>query len=1171
MRPYLKAIAFMTLIPWLFGLACLRPAFAQSTYTAQLRGTVKDASGAVVPKATVTVTNPATQVSVAETTDDVGRYIFTALKPASYSIKIEAAGFKTLVRSNVELRVSQQTDLDFTLELGEVTETVQVTSESTLLNTVSATLGTEVTNRYIVDMPLLDRGLTQLTFLAPGVTEVPGAGADDIKGTNFVSNGQRNGTAEVRLDGALASVSESGEGGNTIVNYQPSLEIIQEFKVSNNSYSAEYGNNGGTVVSIVTKSGTNDFHGSGWWFARRPRFDANDFYSNRDGQPKGDYKKDEWGGSIGGPIKKQKTFFFFDFLKTRNNSPDAFTTTVPTAAQKQGDFSQTFNDDGTLQQVFNPYDVHQDADGNYIRTPFAGNIIPNSMIDPVARNMMALYPDPTGSGDPITGRNNFTKKFVSTNPSYQFDIKIDHMVTDKTRIAGRYSRAHTTGDNPYPSLHDNPTLLDGGISRENDQNIMLEHNWSPTPTILWTNRLGVDRSYYNQTATEYDPAQVGFPPNLTSYFGLKRFPEIGPEEYGYLGQSCCTDTVKGQTNWNYSSALSKVIGGHNLKFGFEQRHMFTNFWQPDYPTGQFQFQRVTTMQDVFNPDYSQGNGLASLLLGWGSQGHVGTQPPVADKTKDQGFFIQDDWKVSQRLTLNLGLRYEWSTPFTERFNRLVIVDYNGDTGINVPGLGQLKGTSYLADANKRSADPDRNNFGPRFGVAYRLDQKTVLRGGAGVYYGYNVATNFQYVGTPWYKDVNMYFSKDGGISQFASLSDPFPAPAGFVGPPGPKYGKLAQWGFGNGYNLNDGIRNAEIYQWNVGVERELPGNILIEVNYTASRSTHLPFNGYDGTRNRNFIDRQNREQYGSDGLAELVDNPFQPFFQGPNAIFNEPDSPYNDPQIQRINLLRPYPQFDGSFGGYPQFIANARYNALQIRFEKRYSHGLNFTGNYTFSKMTDDNSLGFNPWVGSLQTTGELQDLTNLKPEASVSGVDTPQRLAFAVSYELPIGRGKPLGNHMSRGLDLAIGGWKLNSFVTFQSGNPIGIHMDSGRLADGNQRPNVQGNPVGDDIRTVVDNRGNFFNQSAFSDPGDQVPGDAPRYFSNLRSDGINNLDFSIFKIFNIREGMYLQLRAEFFNFTNTPRFDLPNTSYGSTDFGLITGQSNQSRHGQIGIRFVW
>ena len=221
--------------------------------------------------------------------------------------------------------------------------------------------------------------------------------------------------------------------------------------------------------------------------------------------------------------------------------------------------------------------------------------------------------------------------------------------------------------------------------------------------------------------------------------------------------------------------------------------------------------------------------------------------------------------------------------------------------------------------------------------------------------------------------------------------------------------------------------------------------------------------------------------------------------------------------------------------------------------------------------MTDDNSLGFNPWVGNLQTTGELQDLTNLKPEKSVSGTDTPQRLAFAISYELPIGKGKPLGNHVSRALDLAIGGWQLNSFVTFQSGNPIGIHMNEGRLADGNQRPNVQGDASGPDIRTVVDSNVSFFNESAFSDPGDQIPGNAPRYFPYLRTEGIKNLDFSIFKTFNIREGMYFQLRAEFFNFTNTPRFGLPGTSFGSGDFGLITYQANSSRHGQIGVRFVW
>src|SRR5436190_501798 len=270
---------------------------AQATNTAQLRGTVKDSSSAVVPNAKVAIASDATGASESGVTDGQGRYIFNALKPDRYTVRVEAAGFRTTVRSNVELRVGQQTDLDFTLELGQTSETINVTTEAPLLNTISATLGTEVTNRYINDMPLRDRGLTSLVFLAPGVTEMPGAGADDIRGTNFSSNGQRNGTAEVRLDGGLSTVPESGEGGNTIVNYQPSVEIIQEFKLVNNSFSAEYGNNGGTVINIVTKSGTNEFHGSGWWFFRRPSLDDNDFFSNMNGEPKGDYKSDEWGGS----------------------------------------------------------------------------------------------------------------------------------------------------------------------------------------------------------------------------------------------------------------------------------------------------------------------------------------------------------------------------------------------------------------------------------------------------------------------------------------------------------------------------------------------------------------------------------------------------------------------------------------------------------------------------------------------------------------------------------------------------------------------------------------------------------------------------------------------------------------------------------------------------------
>ena len=532
-------------------------------------------------------------------------------------------------------------------------------------------------------------------------------------------------------------------------------------------------------------------------------------------------------------------------------------------------------------------------------------------------------------------------------------------------------------------------------------------------------------------------------------------------------------------------------------------------------------------------------------------------------------FVQDDWKVSDRLTLNLGLRYEWSDPFTERFNRLVVVDYNGDTGIDVPGLGPLKGTSYLANDDKRTANVDRNNFAPRIGFAYRINDKTVLRGGAGIYYGFNVATNFQYVGTPWYKNVNINFSKDGGVTQFASLSNPFPV--GFYGPPGDKYGKLSQWGFDNGYNLNDGLRNAEIYQWNIGIQRELPGDMLIEVNYSANRSNHLPFNGYDGTRNRNFLSNAAREQYGSEGLAELVDNPFQPFFQGPNAIFNEPDSIYNDDQIERSYLLRPYPQFAGSFGGYPEFIANSRYSALQLRFEKRYSQGLAFTGNYTFSHMTDDNSLGFNPWIGSLQSQGELQDLTNLSAEKSISGFDTPHRLAFAVTYELPIGRGKALGHNMGRVANALLGGWKVNCFHHAAIGQPAG-HSDVG-WPPGRRQPAAEYQRRSPRSRCPNRRRraGQFLQRSCLfrsRRSGSRQFAALLRSASNRRHQQPGFLDFQGFPV---PGGHAAAVPRGVLQFLQHAALRHSRYSYGSSDFGYIYDQSNRPRNGQIGIRFVW
>jgi hypothetical protein len=427
------------------------------------------------------------------------------------------------------------------------------------------------------------------------------------------------------------------------------------------------------------------------------------------------------------------------------------------------------------------------------------------------------------------------------------------------------------------------------------------------------------------------------------------------------------------------------------------------------------------------------------------------------------------------------------------------------------------------------------------------------------------------VGSAFYKRYQPTFSKDGGITRYATLANLFPD--GVTGPEGTQHGSLARWGYSNTSTIDEGFRNAEVYQWNFGVQRELSGGILLDVNYSASRSTHLAWGWGSAVRSLNYVSRADREKWGRQGLSELVPNPFQPFFVGPNAVYDAPDSIYSDPEIPRRNLLRPYPQFNGAFAGMARPQANARYNALQIRFEKRYSHGLNFTGHYTFSKLKDDTSFGSNAWLLNDDDAGigNRQDPSDLKPEYGVGFSDTPHRFAVAVSYELPLGRGKRFGNNMSRALDYVVGGWKANSFVTFQSGNPIAVRMDFNRLQDGAQRPNVSGNARGASIQDVVDGKGNYFNDAAFSDPGDQIPGNAPRYFDDVRTQGIRNLDFSVFKSIQIRENMRLEIHGEFFNFTNTPRFGRPGYFYGADDFGLISSMANGPRRGQIGFRFIY
>jgi len=1227
--------------------------FAQAAYQAQVRGTVTDQSGAMVVNATVTITNDATGIAQTTHTDDHGQYFLVGLRPATYSIKTESPGFRTTERKDIVLQVDQQTSVDFVLHPVGVSQTMEVTEAAPLLDTDSATLGTEITSEYVKEIPLINRSFFGLTFLSGGVTEAAGSGTTDNypTGTNFVSNGQRNATAEVRLDGALISAPEQGEGGNSNIYYEPIVEGVQEFKVQNNSFSAEFGNNGGTVVNMVLKSGTNAFHGSGWYFLQRSDLNARDFF-NPAPNPKPDALRDQGGFSLGGPIRKNKTFFFVDFEKVRNNAAISGLASVPTMAERQAnpDFSANTQSDGvTPINIYDPKmvcsggtrpQVGFDCSGTQIGTP---NVIPASEVDPLGQAILNLYPQPNvdGAGE----FNNYLFSGTAHAPDYQFDIKIDHQINDRNRIAGRYSRAKSDFKTPIflgdGGLANGGSINDGiGGSPTTAQNTSLEYTWTVNPRIIWTSRVALDRVHQAETTNIPSIASFnaslpsgvqGLPSLLQQANGVDRMPAFimssggGSGPWDDLYDQCCVNTTFAHTLVSYSSQLVISKGAHLMKLGGEQRLLYNNFFQPPGPTGVFNFTDFVTSPNPQSDTDSlglSGNAFASLLYGYADNVNSVPQEPtalivypaIANKSKETGFYFQDDWKVNSKLTLNLGIRYEWSTPYNERYNRLQFSDFNGDTGVsldltaaqaalqsvglNYPSSMELKGTTSFANSSMRSVPVYRKDIGPRLGFAYQLDSKTVMRGGAGIYFGMSPATNFQYPGTAFRKTATMFFTQDNFQTQYATLSNPFPT--GFTGPQGNQYGKLADWGYSNGNDLGtSAARDADIYMWNVGIQRSLPGEIVVGVDYSANRSTHLP---WAGTNNRDFISSNLLAQISqavhanydsvngagacdNDGcvsnfLGNPVSNPFLSMFSPPCAsgpCFNEPDSAYSAAQIPLGYLLNPYPQFTGDFEALMLEEASSWYNALQVRFQKRTSHNISFEGSYTISKATDNSSAGRNNWVGSLGN-GTPQQLDRLNLEHSISANDTPQRLAAAVVLDLPLGRNQWIGGNMNRGLDAVIGGWSVATMITEQSGQPIAMTLNSARLANGSQRPEVLCPQLrtGSSMKAVALSWADptplsYFNGSCFGDPGDQNPGNAPRYFSNLRVNGIHNIDMNIYKSFVPKEGMKIDLRAEIFNLANHARFAQPDTSVGGETFGYIssTAPGYLPRYFQFGVRF--
>ena len=1141
----------------MFAFACA--AWGQSSFTAAVRGTVIDTSGAAVPGAKVTATESERNVAHTVLADGAGRYAVTALPPGRYALSVESPGFKKFSETNIPLSVQQQATLDITLQVGELTTTVEVQSQAPLLNTTIATLGQVIDNRYMMALPNIGRNPLNLLNLTPGV--VGAAGTVSPSNTNFVANGTRNSTSDVLVDGALVNTTEQNSGA-TDLKWTPSVDAVQEFKMQTNFFGAEYAQSGGAVVNMVTKSGTNEFHGDGYYFLRDSNFNANSWSANRAGSPVPYYHRDQFGGVVGGPIKKNKTFFFGTFEYTHSKSPSSQTATLPTLDQRRGDFSKTFFSDGRPIIVYNPFDTYKDASGATKRNPFPGNVIPASMLDPIALKAAQYYPKPNQDPNPVTHINNWFTQGIGESFSKQFDAKGDHSFTEKLRFTGRYSRNWNNGAPPnlYGLTDTALAAADpyNGPSSTRTQSAVGNLTWvASASTVLTFNYGFIYSDFHRDPFLPFDETAIGLPKYMQDTAMLHVFPMFSAGGYADMGTQGYWKMDRQEGVHQYSGAMTKMLGGHNIKTGAEYRRNFLDYSQPGYPSGHFTFGAQTTSQDLNTGSSVQGNGFASMLLGWGNGSNFHIDPKAFSRAGYWGFFIQDDWKMTRKLTVNLGLRYEFEVPRTEVFNRYSYWDLNAASPISVPGYN-LKGVIKFVDDKTRSPfNSDRNNFAPRLGFAYALNNKTSIRAGTGLFYVLSRATVSGHTGAAFNTDASVPWSLDSGATRNATLANPYPQ--GILSPPGSSLGDSTFLGLGVGTITRPNM-NPEMYSWNLSIQREVGWNSMVEINYTGSRGVHLysPYTSLSPLNPSYWLGPN--APYTRTQLQAPVSNPFYGVITDPKA------TNLNGKTIQSYRLLRNMPQYDGVSGSDPN-TADSFYHGLQVKWEKRFSKGVAMLAHYTWSKMIDDASVtdGNLTWLGG---STSFQNPLNFALERSLSQHDVPHRFVLTGDWQLPFGHGKAFGANVNRVVNGFVGGWEVSSFFILQSGFPLQVSQSGGTLWNGTQRPNLLADPA--TTGSIYDRLNNYFNQSSFSRPAADTFGTAPRTL-NVRGPAVNSLDAALLKKWPIKEKQYLEFRLEASNVRNHPIFSDPPTSYGASNFGVISGTKVGARSVQFGFKYFF
>ncbi|PYV98713.1 MAG: hypothetical protein DMG89_10350 [Acidobacteria bacterium] len=1169
-----------------------RTGWAQSVY-GTIAGTVTDASGASVADATITLINLGTSENHTMQSNATGNYTFVNVLPGRYRIEGEKSSFKKFVREPIIVEIESGLRVDIALQVGAQTETVEVTSETPLLQTETQSLGQVVEGRTVTESPLNGRNPLALVALVPGVVPqgAPSGGnysggspvgANPFALGDFQIGGGQAGQSQILLDG----VATNGAYLN-IVTVVPTQDAIQEFKVQTNNLGPEYGRFAGGVINLATKSGSNSFHGSAYEFLRNKVFDANDFFSNRAGLPVPAFTQNQFGANVGGPVIRNKLFFFSSYEGYRLRKGSTLTTSVPTVAERGGDFS------GSAFPIFDPLSPVGtcDSGGPGCRNQFAGNVIPTGRLDPTAVALLNFFPLPTRPGE----FDNLVVNFSAGGNIDQINERIDFNLSEKQRIFGRFTRNHILS---LPNSPFNGVCGDRCTEDTLAKQLAIGDTIAISPKMILDLHAGYTRFTYvrNPLTKGIDLSQFG--PNwaaLAPQFAYTHLPTVcvsqkqGDNQWGN-GSWCGAGTGSGigafDDTISFTPSLSKIMGAHTLKFGGELRILRNNYFQSNQPAGLYQFDAGMTAPnpknapgDAFAGSSGGGNGFASFLLGYGTNNNSNVVTPsrMATQLLYRAFYAGDTFRATRKLTINLGLRVDLQGDWTERYDRQVVFAPDAPSPIaSAVGSPNLKGAFPLVHSSQRSSRSPQdawNNVSPRLGFSYELDSNTVIRTGYGMFYlpvdiRWNDAPHNMFINTftqPWNA------SADGGVTPNDVLSNPFPG--GIIQPMGRNQALIDLQGAGLSAPISSNPA-PYVQQWNFDIQRQLPGNAVVDVAYAGSKGTHLPMHSQDLDQMLpQFLPQGGPSAANTaivNALTQSVPNPFFGIVQSGNVGTST--------TIRAGQLLLPYPQFDDVQIAEPD-NRDSIYHSMQAKFQKRFAAGASILAAYTLAKLIDNTNSEIN-WLEAASPGWGDANAYNLRGERSLDAFDVPQRFVLSAVLDLPIGKGKKLAGGVGPVADKLIGGWGVNSIITLQSGFPLSIAGCPGLLSDagipnsGCSRATRTGSEklTSGSLNTRLNE---WFDTSVFSHTNDYGYGNVGRTEPSLRADGIKNIDFAAFKNtkFGPDDRIGVEFRAEFFNFFNHPQFSPPNTSCCTPvsqggNFGKVTAQYNLPRVIQFGLR---